>query len=244
MPAAPLERPAPQRPDGQPVTIAEALQDAPAPLAPAGAVAMKRWSAFAWLLVRGDAPGTALAPGGTLGGSQAGGFVRFRLGDGLSLGARASTALRPPRGAEIAVGLDWRPDRSIPINLLAERRQRLGAGGRSAFAITLYGGATRALPGRLRLDGYAQGGIVGLKSRDLFVDGSARLSAPLGPVEIALGGWGAAQPGAARLDAGPSLSYRLPVRGGNLRLQGDWRFRLAGDAVPGSGVALTLAADF
>jgi hypothetical protein len=100
------------------------------------------------------------------------------------------------------------------------------------------------LPGGLRGEAYGQAGIVGARSRDLFVDGSARATIPVGPVEIGGGAWGAAQPGLARLDAGPSASYRLPVRGANLRVQADWRFRIAGDAAPGSGPALTVAADF
>ena len=62
-----------------------------------------------------------------------------------------------------------------------------------------------------------------------------RVALPVGPVEIGGGAWGAAQPGAARLDAGPQSSYRLPVRRANLRLAADWRFRVAGDAAPGSG---------
>ena len=86
--------------------------------------------------------------------------------------------------------------------------------------------------------------MVGLRSRDLFADGSVRIARRLGPVELGVGAWGAAQPGVARLDAGPSLSWRLPVADANLRLQADWRFRLAGDALPRSGPALTLAADF
>jgi hypothetical protein len=224
--------------------VAEALQDPPAPPAPRRAVAVSPWSASAWLLLRGDSSNAALASGGTLGGSQAGMLARYRLGSGLSLSARASTPTRSPRGAEIAVGLDWRPARSVPIGLLAERRQALGAQSRSAFSITLYGGASRAVPGGLRLDAYGQAGIVGLNSRALFVDGSARVSAPLGPIDIGVGGWGGAQPGAARLDAGPSLSCRLPVRQVHLRVQADWRLRLAGDAAPGSGPVLTIAADF
>ena len=83
-----------------------------------------------------------------------------------------------------------------------------------------------------------------MRARDLFADGAARGGVPLGPVEIGGGVWGAAQPGAARLDAGPQMSLPLPAAGANLRLSADWRFRLAGDAAPGSGPALTLGADF
>jgi hypothetical protein len=202
-----------------------------------------RWSASAWLLVR-DEGGTALAPGGTLGGSQAGARTTYTLGGGFALSGRAYLPLRQIGGAELAAGIDWRPVRSIPVSLVAERRERLGRDGRSAFALTAYGGASAALTPHVRLDGYGQAGIVGLRSRDLFVDGSIRVSRRLGPVEFGAAVWGAAQPGAARLDAGPSLSLRLPVPDTNLRLQADWRFRVAGHATPGSGPALTLAADF
>jgi hypothetical protein len=226
---------------------------APARAAPAAVPAIpfqppgpgtSRWSVSAWLLVRDEGRDRALAPGGTLGGSQAGARVTYGLGGGFSLSGRAYLPLRRPAGAELAAGLDWRPVAALPFNLLAERRQRLGREGRSAFAVTLYGGASRALTPRLRLDLYGQAGVVGLRSRDLFADGSLRLARRIGPVELGAGAWGAAQPGAARLDAGPGLSWRLPVRDANIRLQADWRFRLAGDAAPRSGAALTLATDF
>jgi len=206
--------------------------------------AAARSTGSAWLLVRRDSGRAALAPGGTLGGSQAGARILSRVTGGLALSGRAYAPLRRPQGAELAAGLDWRPTAAIPLNILAERRQALGREGRSAFSIAVYGGMSRTFAGRLRLDAYAQAGIVGLKARDAFFDGAARLSVPVGPVEVGGGAWGAAQPGASRLDAGPSLSYRLPVAGAHLRLQADWRLRVAGDAAPGSGPALTLAADF
>jgi hypothetical protein len=204
----------------------------------------RRWSASAWALVRSDEGGAGLAPGGTLGGSQAGGRLLYRVGDGLALSARAYLPLRRTRGAEAAAGVDWQPAAHAPIHLLAERRQDLGGEGRSAFALSAYGGTSARLPRGLRLDAYAQAGVVGARSRDLFADGAVRVSAPLGPVEAGAGAWGGAQPGVARLDAGPQVSWRLPVEGANLRIEADWRFRIAGDAAPGSGPALTLAADF
>lgn len=206
--------------------------------------ASARWSASAWLLLRRDQGGAALAAGGTLGGSQAGARISYRLGSGLSLSARANLPLRRAAGAEAAAGLEWRPLPQVPLGIAAERRQALGREGRSAFALTVHGGASRALPRRLRLDAYAQAGVVGVRARDLFADGAVRLSAPVGPVEIGAGAWGAAQPGAARLDAGPGMAYRLPVRGLNLRIEAGWRFRIAGDAAPRSGPALTLGTEF
>ncbi|MDQ8756654.1 hypothetical protein RCO27_10455 [Sphingosinicella sp. LHD-64] len=210
-----------------------------------------RWSASAWLLFRGDAAAPALVPGGTLGASQAGVRLLYRLsgksGPLVRMSGRVYAPLRQRSGAEAAIGIDWQPVRHVPVFLLAERRQALGDSGRSAFSLTLYGGRSADLPLGFRLDSYAQTGIVGFRSRDLFVDGAIQVRrpvGPVGPVEIGAGAWGAAQPGAARLDIGPQISARLPVERANLRVSADWRFRIAGDAAPGSGPALTLGADF
>ncbi len=206
----------------------------------------RRWSGSAWLLVRRDGAAPTLAPGGILGGSQAGGRLLYRLNDDaarpFALAARVSAPLRG-RGAEAALGLDWRPVERLPIHLLAERRQGLD-GDRSAFAAFVHGGTSVALPAGARIDAYAQAGAVGLRSRDLFADGAVRVGMPFGPFEVGGGAWGAAQPGTARLDAGPQVS--LPVNAGvaRLRVSADWRFRLAGDARPASGPALTIGTDF
>jgi hypothetical protein len=241
-----------------PIPLAQAAAAWPAPVAaPAvpwpGARASpilrqagaNRWSASAWLLVRGDdAP--SLAAGGTLGGSQTGFRILYRLnGDAarpLQVSARISAPLRNRAGSEAALGLDWRPVAGLPVHVLAERRQAIGRDGRSAFALMLHGGVSERLPGGFRLDAYGQAGIVGVRSRDLFADGGARLGVPVGDVEVGAALSGGAQPGLARLDAGPQVTLRLP--GESLRLTAEWRFRIAGDAQPGSGPALTLAGDF
>lgn len=245
-----------------PAAIVGAPVDAPSvfpPIAPAFArtetaafppplpASRRRWSASAWLLGRREGAPTALAPAGLLGGSQAGGRLLYRVnGDAarpLAIAGRVSAPLRGA-GAEAALGIDWRPLARLPVHLLVERRQDLDGNGRSAFAATLYGGASARLPAGARLDAYAQAGAVGLAARDLFADGAVRIAVPTGPVEIGGGVWAAAQPGIARLDAGPQVSLPLHARNVRLRLSADWRFRLAGDAAPGSGPALTLATDF
>lgn len=218
----------------------------PGLVAPPPIPGRRRWSASAWLLAR-SGEGGALAPAGTLGGSQAGARLLYGLNGGgphpLALAARIYTPLRRPKGTEAAIGVDWRPT-SAPVHLLAERRQAIGREGRSAFSLTLYGGHSLALPHDFRLDSYAQAGVVGARRRDGFVDASAHLSAPAGRFELGGGLWGAAQPGVARIDAGPSAALRLPAGRTTLRLSADWRFRLAGHAKPASGPALTLAGDF
>ena len=216
---------------------------APWPVPRTDAPSPPRWSFSAWAFVR-EGGGPSLAPGGMLGGSQAGARLRYRISPAVSLTARLSTPRRTA-GAEAAVGIDWRPSPRLPLRLIAERRQKLGRAGRSVFALTAYGGVSDAPLGRFRLDAYGQAGVVGADRRDLFADGAGRLSLPLGDgVKIGAGAWGAAQPGAARLDLGPSASLSLPAGAANVSLSLDWRLRVAGDARPGSGPALTLTTDF
>lgn len=209
-----------------------------------------RWSFSGWAYVRrGEVP--SLVAGGSLGGSQVGGRLRYRLNDDaarpLALSTRFYMPAKRKEGAEAALGLDWRPSKRLPIHLLAERRQALGREGRSAFGLTAYGGLDDVALGRFRLSAYGQTGVVGTRSRDLFADGAVRLSLPtneVGRLKIGLGAWAAAQPGVSRIDVGPQASVRLPTASGSITLFADWRFRAAGDARPGSGPSLTVATDF
>ena len=105
------------------------------------------------------------------------------------------------------------------------------------------------LPLGTRAEIYAQGGYVGGKGATPFVDGQLRLDRTLaraGRFELRAGGgvWGGAQRGAARLDVGPSVTLGLPLGSGGARVAADWRFRVAGDAAPKSGPAITLSAGF
>lgn len=223
-----------------PPGVAQLVPPVPTPPAPQG-----RLSGSAWLLVR-ERGTPALAPGGELGGSQAGARLTYRLFGRrapLALSGRVYFPLRQPEGAEAAIGIDWRPLPRVPVNILAERREALGRDGRSDFALSLYGGGEQRL-GPVRVEAWGQAGAVGLEDPDLFADGLVRATARVGPIDAGGGVWGGAQPGASRLDAGPHLSTRLRVRGVDLRLMGEWRFRITGDAAPGSGPAFTIASDF
>jgi hypothetical protein len=202
----------------------------------------------AWALLRGtrigSTPATSLATGGTLGGSQAGARLTYRFTNAWAATLRSSSSVGGVRGAEVAAGVRWQPLKSIPVAFTAERREGLGRfGGRSAFALFVEGGIYhRALFRRLYLDGYVQGGVVGFRHRDLFVDGGATLTRPIWRnLSGGIGVWGAAQPGLYRLDAGPRLSMDV---GRGIKVHADYRQRLVGNAAPPSGPALTLAADF
>lgn len=199
------------------------------------------------MLARSDG-GTTLAPGGTLGGSQAGARLLYRVNNDarrpFALSGRVYAPMRRLAAAEAAAGLDWRPSARLPVHFLIERRQRLGREGRSAFSASIHGGGSAGLGRGWRLDAYAQAGIVGTRARDLFVDGAARVSHPVGPVEVGGAVWGAAQPGASRLDVGPNITLPIRAGGATMRLSAEYRFRIAGDARPVSGPALTLGVDF
>ncbi len=218
------------------------------PATPARPPKFDRLQLTAWALLRGTGrgtiPTTSLASGGTLGGSQAGARLTYRFNDAWAASVRTSSSVGGVRGAEVAAGMRWQPFRSIPVAFTAERREGLGRfGGRSAFALFAEGGLYhRALFNKVYLDGYVQGGVVGMRNRDLFVDGGATLTRPIWRnISGGIGVWGAAQPGLYRLDAGPRIS--MQVRRG-IKLHVDYRQRLIGNAAPPSGPAVTLAADF
>jgi hypothetical protein len=207
-----------------------------------------RLSVSAWAIVRGEA-GPGLASAWQLGGSQAGVRARYDLGSGLAAAVRVSAPLQSSRGKEVAVALDWRPIRRVPLTITVERRVGLDRGGRDAFAAGVFGGFDTSLPFGLRADGYAQAGVVGLKRRDAYADGALRAERTLlgsGRFRLAAGAgaWGGAQPGASRLDVGPQIVAHVPVGSGGLRIAAEWRERVAGDARPGSGPSLSIGADF
>jgi len=217
----------------------------------------RRWSADGWLLLRrGSTPG--LAAGSALRAmaparrawSCATGWRRHRRIVRRSICGRRRRSMARPR--------KWRPWACRPGPCRACRssrrsncawrasRRRAPAPGRPGLqriprGRTAAGAARRSLcPGR-----YAGG-----RDATAFADGQLRFDrriARTGSFELRAGGgvWGGAQKGAARIDAGPTASLGASVPGGGaLRLGVDWRFRLAGNAAPVSGPALTLSAGF
>lgn len=63
-------------------------------------------------------------------------------------------------------------------------------------------------------------------------------------VTAGAGVWGGAQEGSSRLDVGPSAAVSFRLGQARARLAADYRFRVAGEAAPASGPALTLSAGF
>ena len=209
-----------------------------APVAPLRAD--RRWTGSVWAYARHGSGPRALASGGQLGGSQAGARIAYRLAPQMAAAGRLASALGVP-GGEVALGLDWLLA-GYAVRLSAERRIALDKAGRDAWAAYLSSGFYREERG-LVVDGYVQVGIVGARRRDLFADGALRVVRPVtSTVALGAGLWAAAQPGVSRLDVGPRAALRLPGGAGVLAVE--QRFKVAGNARPGSGVALTLAKDF
>ncbi|MEK6540856.1 MAG: hypothetical protein AABZ45_01910 [Pseudomonadota bacterium] len=217
-----------------------------------------RWALSAWAFHRSGSAAPSLGGQGQLGGSQAGARLSYRL-DGAGRATLFARVSATPQGAgqgagvaEGAVGVTLRPVRSLPLSLVVERRQRLtGRDGRGAMAAYITGGVSDApLVAGFTLDAYGAAGVVGARRRDAFAEGQLRATHALtragaARIRVGAGAWGATQPGVSRVDIGPSLVIRVErASAPSPRLSVDYRQRVAGDAVPSSGVALTLAADF
>ncbi len=204
-----------------------------------------RLSMSSWAMMRRDPGSPSLATNGQLGGSQAGARFLWRFDRRFAASVRTSAPIGgTQRTAELAAGLRFQPFPDIPVALTAERRQSFGPDkGASGFALFAEGGVyDRPIAAGFDLDAYLQAGIVGIRDHAAFVDGSATLTRPVWRrMSAGFGLWGGAQPGLARFDAGPRVSYRF---GRSMRVHVDYRQRLLGKAAPGSGPVLTLAGDF
>lgn len=238
--------------------------DARPPLAPRSAAPQRRWSADAWLLLRPggngfNLPGAGLPganlPSGAYGASQVGAVIRYRLAPSSPLRPaiylRASSGLKRPRGEEAALGLSLRPLSKVPVAAMGEVRvTRTLTGEIVRPAVALVSEFPPVpLPLDARAEVYGQAGWVGGKSATLFADGQARVDRPLvrkGRFELraGIGAWGGAQEGAERLDLGPTATLSVPLGPGFGRIAADYRFRIAGDAAPLSGPAVTVSAGF
>jgi hypothetical protein len=241
----PLSRLASMSYPAQQSTVVTPAESLPAALKRSG---IDRVQLTAWALLRAQSAGVAgtqsLASGGSLGASQAGARLTYNFTRQIAASLRTTNDVGR-RGGEVAAGLRVQPLAGIPLWIDAERRQQVGrfGGGRSAFALFFEAGVyNRPMPLHFLLDSYLQGGVVGVRSRDKFIDGALTLTRPVyKQFSAGFGVWGGAQPGVYRIDAGPRVTMRVR---NNLRVHFDWRQRLAGNARPGSGPAVTLAGDF
>lgn len=235
---------------------AAGLAGAQRPLATGGtARAASRWSADGWLLWRDDTTTPITSGRPTYGRSQAGAVARYRLSPANphapQAHLRVAGALQGTREREAALGLSARPLAQVPVRVMAEVRASERVTGTelrpAVMAVTEL--APQALPLGASAEAYGAAGYVGGRARTAFADGQLRVERSLVQHEdfdLRAGGgaWGGAQRGSARLDVGPSASVSFDLGEARGRLAADYRVRVAGDARPASGPALTLSAGF
>ena len=234
---------------------------AAAKVRPASPRGKRRWSFERWLLMRAGSGDAAQAVGAaSYGASQAGAIARFRLGQGQPQDgygyARASVAINAPgKDKEVALGLSIRPKRDLPLRVLAEARvyHATGAPVRMRPVVTVVTELPwQNLPGGFRFEAYGQAGYAGGANPTAFFDAQTVVDRSVAKavgvkrdVRLGAGVWAGGQKGAVRLDVGPRVSMPLDLGDGvPSRIALDWRMRVAGNANPASGPALTIASSF
>ncbi len=215
----------------------------------------RRWSGDAYALFRdGGAVGAAASP--VLGGGQTGGSLAWTL-DPLARrpvavvarfnAATESNGALDNSSSQAAFGLRWRPRPGVSIS--AERLVAIGETARNDWALRVAGGAD-GKRGRIEWTGYGEAGVLG--AGDVFVGAQARAAVPVyrsakAAFLAGAGAWTSIQSGgvtSGRFDVGPSLVMRTPMGRIDVDVSADWRFRVAGNALPGSGPALTMSTGF
>jgi hypothetical protein len=240
--------------------VGQSTPAAPAPIPLSPGLARNgpgdRWSLDAWMLMRQQGAINPAAARPLYGGSQIGAVLRYQLAPQNAhrpmVYLRGSSSMGAIRESEVAAGIGARPIAGFPLVVAGEARA-FRSGGDTSFrpaAIAYTELQPIELPWDLLGDAYFQGGYVGGKFKTLFADGQVRIDhklmniGPGGEVRVGAGIWGGAQKGAKRLDIGPGATARLKLAGRPSRVSMDYRFRVAGDASPGSGPALTVSTGF
>jgi hypothetical protein len=244
------------------IVLSHFAEPASAKLLSNNAPVSKSWQVYTYSFWRfAKSNQASLAAAGQYGGSQTGVVVTHRLrslGAGeLSLFGRAVISPGISQSQEFAAGLSMQLSRKLPVRLIAEHRLRSDARDVSAFYMTGSLEGQRLL-GKLMLSGFGQAGVVhdaGAIDGKItgFLDAGIRaeqklLNAKPLQLSIGAGAWAGGQrgkyAGSQRLDIGPTIRLDTDFSGQPVRLHADWRFRIAGNAEPGSGPALTLSTGF
>ncbi len=219
---------------------------------------LRRWSADAYVLARRGSAPPLLGATPTLGGSQLGARLAYVLNplsnQRIALSGRVFQPLskRSDRASasQAVLGLELQPVRFVPVTVALDRYIAAGSHARDAWAVRVSGGADSIVvrPG-LTASLYGQAGIIGAKSRDGYADGWAKLQASAidrAGMHLFMGAglWAGVQPGASRVDAGPTAELSGKIGSTRVVATVDYRFRAGGNARPGSGPALTVRAGF
>lgn len=147
-----------------------------------------------------------------------------------------------------AAGVAVRPFPKIPVTLVAERLFKLGPNARNDFQARMTAGAAKRVRG-FDVSAFGEAGVVGRRP-DWFAGAQLIAERPIrvpGGFHIApgVGLWGAMQrtnTTSTRVEIGPSV--RLVPPKGPLSFSVDYRVKMAGNARPGSGVAVTVGGQF
>ncbi len=215
-------------------------------------MATGRWRFDSWLFLRDGSPaGLGAARPAFYGASQIGGVLTYRLSERSALYLRASQALVDRGEKEVAAGTSFRPIGAFPVtaNLEVRATDRPGGSELRPAAFIAGGFEGQTLSAGFETRGYGQAGFVGGEFATAFADGSVHVERPIanfpfGEVHLGAGGWGGMQEGASRLDGGPTVRLDLDVAKVPVRIAVDYRIRLAGDAEPASGPAMTISTGF
>lgn len=255
-----LKPPAPFAPEREVAYPTDALlsDQGFSPTTPSTPSLVDRLSLDAWLFLRPGGPRSVLAGGvgpAAYGRSQVGAILRYRLRPSAPRDpfayARADAALVSNGERQVALGLGARPVAEVPLVAHVEARVTHQDGRTQLRPAAFVAGGTDALtlPAGFALRSYGQAGYVGGRFESAFADGQAVATREvarfdLGTIRAGAGVWGGAQRGAERLDIGPSAALTFRLGDAPLRLSLDYRIRVAGDAAPGNGAALTLSRAF
>lgn len=212
----------------------------------------RHWSGDAWTLFR-DAGSSAAAASPVLGGGQSGASLAYAFDPlarrplallGRLYAAHDSRSRIDGETAQAAIGVRWQA--APGISLAAERLLAIGNATASDWNLRLAAGGERR-QGRVALAGYGEAGVRG--NGDAYAGGQASAMAEIARARRLVfsagpGVWGSVQTADApisRLDIGIGATARLPA---GVAIAADWRWRIAGNADPDSGPAVTVSVAF
>ena len=220
----------------------------------------RHWSGDTYWQFRDAGTGGAAASP-ILGGGQSGGTLGYAIDPlaarpvaiiGRIYAAHDQHGLIDGDTAQGALGLRWQITPGVSI--AAERLVAIGNTTSGDWKLRLAGGG-QWQRGVMTVDGYAEAGLRG--NGDAYAGGQARAMAQIGRAHQLIftagpGVWGSiqvAQTTASRVDVGAGVTVTTPVSVTaktpvGVAIGADWRWRVAGNAAPGSGPVVTVSAAF
>ncbi len=221
-----------------------------------------RLAGYAWVFARQASQHTepelgrrgSVISNGQYGGSQAGVILSYPIlakpNPEIAVYGRLTTALAPLAQGEAAVGLRIHPVQSLPFSVHAEKRLDADSGGDRGTAFFMAGGTgPDHIVENILLETYAQAGYVLGENESYFFDGSATLQHPVAEsgrkrLYVGVGAWAGGERQIARLDVGPRADIEVPLGATSAHFSVDWRVRVAGNARPENGLAITVSTGF